>query len=195
MNPGDLLIIGLAVRRRTRLGHPDFKFKKKVKIFVYKIQHYYFIFTYYINFFFLRIRHFIFFKLFRIIFLIWQSLKNQKLWKWLKILKTLKKKSFKWHIKEWTPFIKHGYLKNQLHPAVLQASAVSGRAAPFQAWHVPPIKPIKYYPPVIPLTPLILQDGASTLASQAMIESKCRLLYFDCTKGDLCLQRTPNPPV
>ena len=48
-------------------------------------------------------------------------------------IKNIKKKSFKWHIKEWTPFIKHGYLKNQLHPAVLQASAVSGRAAPFQA--------------------------------------------------------------
>ena len=28
LNPGDLLIIGLAVRRRTRLGHPDIKIKK-----------------------------------------------------------------------------------------------------------------------------------------------------------------------
>ena len=60
LNPGDLLIIGLAVRRRTRLGHPDLKLKKVIKL-VYKIQHYYFIFTYYINFFFLRIEHFIFF--------------------------------------------------------------------------------------------------------------------------------------
>ena len=56
LNPGDLLIIGLAVRRRTRLGHPDLKLKKVIKL-VYKIQHYYFIFTYYINFFFLRIEH------------------------------------------------------------------------------------------------------------------------------------------
>ena len=28
LNPGDLLIIGLAVRRRTRLGHPDLQIKK-----------------------------------------------------------------------------------------------------------------------------------------------------------------------
>ena len=31
LNPGDLLIIGLAVRRRTRLGHPDYILKKVIK--------------------------------------------------------------------------------------------------------------------------------------------------------------------
>ena len=52
LNPGDLLIIGLAVRRRTRLGHPDIQMKKSYDKLLHKIQHYYFIFTYYINFFF-----------------------------------------------------------------------------------------------------------------------------------------------
>ena len=28
LNPGGLLTIGLAVRRRTRLGHPDMQIKK-----------------------------------------------------------------------------------------------------------------------------------------------------------------------
>lgn len=28
LNPGGLLTIGLAVRRRTRLGHPDIQIKK-----------------------------------------------------------------------------------------------------------------------------------------------------------------------
>ena len=32
LNPGDLLIIGLAVRRRTRLGHPDYKLKKVINL-------------------------------------------------------------------------------------------------------------------------------------------------------------------
>ena len=35
LNPGDLLIIGLAVRRRTRLGHPDIQMKKKLLNIVY----------------------------------------------------------------------------------------------------------------------------------------------------------------
>ena len=37
LNPGDLLIIGLAVRRRTRLGHPD---SKKTSIIKYIVKTY-----------------------------------------------------------------------------------------------------------------------------------------------------------
>ena len=44
MNPGDHMIIGLAVRRRTRLGHPDMLKNSIISYLlklIYKLNYYY----------------------------------------------------------------------------------------------------------------------------------------------------------
>ena len=164
--------MGLAVPRRTRLGHPcNWNF-----VYIYKLKKWWskHCLIYYLN-------SWIGYDVLKTVFL-YIYYNFFYIFSFTCFDQTFHK-SLVWsgRVQGWTGLLAAGYPETQLRPVAPQASAVQGRAASFQTWPVPLVKTVYSGPPARTRPPLILQDEVSTLWSWASNHSNCRPLNFDCT--------------